>query len=86
MLQLSDFLLQTGGLLLIVVELLLEVTLPGLDQSQSLFQLEVDVVLVSTMDRRPQYSSDKSGLKLPRSFTLSVAYQEKCLVPNLRQE
>ena len=59
MLQLSNFLLQTGRLLLIMIELLLEITFPGLDQSQSLFQLEVDVVLVSIMDR-PEYSSNKT--------------------------
>ena len=59
MLQLSDLLLQTGGLLLIVIQLLLQITLPGLDQSQSLLQLEVDVVLVSVMDR-PEQSSVKT--------------------------
>ena len=67
MLQLSDLLLQTGGLLLVVIQLLLEITLPGLDQSQSLFQLEVDVFLVSIIqwtdlngqlsDKTPQVTS-----------------------------
>ena len=47
MLQLSDFLLQTRGLFLVIIELGLQVTSPGLDQPQTLLQLEIDIFLVS---------------------------------------
>ena len=46
-LQLSDLLLQTRRLLLVVVELSLQVTPPGLHQSQPLLQLEVNILLIS---------------------------------------
>ena len=46
-LQLSDFLLQTSRLFLVIVELRLQVTSPGLDQPQTLLQLEIDIFLIS---------------------------------------